>query len=79
MVWFPGSLSNDDADVNENGKKTVGLDWQNNRYSLLEFISRKKKPNIWQIERDGIIAIKFETARLHFLIDVFVAVAVFVA
>ena len=78
-MWFPGSLRNDDADVNENGKKTVGLDWQNNRYSLLEFISRKKKPNIWQIERDGIIAIKFETARLHFLIDVFVAVAVFVA
>ena len=28
MMWFPGSLSNDDADVNENGKKTVGLDWQ---------------------------------------------------
>ena len=80
MMWFPGSLSNDDADVNENGKKTVGLDWQNNRYSLLEFISRKKKmPNIWQIERDGISAIKFETARLHFLSDVFVAVAVFVA
>ena len=42
-MWFPGSLSNDDADVNENGKKTVGLDLQNNRYSLLEFISRKKK------------------------------------
>ena len=41
-MWFPGSLSNDDADVNENGKKTVGLDLQNNRYSLLEFISRKK-------------------------------------
>ena len=70
MVWFPGSLSNDD------GKKTVGLDWQNNRYSLLEFISRKKMLNIWRIERDGISAIKFETARLHFLSDVFVAVAV---
>ena len=23
-----GSLSNDDGDVNENGKKTIGLDWQ---------------------------------------------------
>ena len=42
-------------------------------------LQKKKMPNIWQIERDGIIAIKFETARLHFLIDVFVAVAVFVA
>ena len=79
MVWFPGSLSNDDADVNENGKKTVGLDFQNNRYSLLEFISRKKMPKIWRIERDGISAIKFETARLHLLSDVFVTVAVFVA
>ena len=25
-----GSLSNDDGVVNENGKKAVGLDWQNN-------------------------------------------------
>ena len=25
-----GSLSNDDGDVNENGKKIKGLDWQNN-------------------------------------------------
>ena len=42
-------------------------------------LQKKKMPSIWQIERDGIIAIKFETARLHFLIDVFVAVTVFVA
>ena len=63
----------------ERQKNPVGLDLQNNRYSLLEFISRKKKPNIWQIERDGISAIKFETELLHFLSDVFVAVAVFVA
>ena len=27
---FLGSLSNDDGDANENGKKTIGLDWQNN-------------------------------------------------
>ena len=25
-----GSLSNDDDDVNENGNKAIGLDWQNN-------------------------------------------------
>ena len=24
-----GSLSNDDGDVNEDGKKAIGLDWQN--------------------------------------------------
>ena len=25
-----GSLSNDHGDVNENGNKAIGLDWQNN-------------------------------------------------
>ena len=28
-----GSLSNDDGDVNEDGKKAIGLDWQNNTFS----------------------------------------------
>ena len=28
-----GSLSNDDDDVNENGKKAIGLDWQNNNFA----------------------------------------------
>ena len=46
----------------------------------LEFCSRKKKnARIWRIERDGISAIKFEAAGLHFVTDVFVAVAVVVA
>ena len=46
----------------------------------LEFCSRKKKiASIWRIERDGISAIKFEAAPLHFVTDVFVAVAVVVA
>ena len=27
------SLSNDDVDVNENGKKAIGLDWQNNNFA----------------------------------------------
>ena len=35
--------------------------------------------NIWRIEQDGMSAIKCEAARLHFLIDAFVAVAVAVA
>ena len=33
-VWFIlsiGSLSNDNADVNENGKTAIGLDWQNSK------------------------------------------------
>ena len=34
LVWVPGyrslSLSNDDGNVNENSKKAIGLDWQNN-------------------------------------------------
>ena len=28
-----GSLSKDDGEVNKNGKKTVGLDWQNNNFA----------------------------------------------
>ena len=42
-------------------------------------IQLQKTANIWQIERDGISAIKFEVARLHFVSEVFVAVAVAVA
>ena len=34
---------------------------------------------IWRIEQNEMSAIKFEAARLHFVIDVFVAVAVAVA
>ena len=34
MLNLPlGSLSNDDGDVNENGKKAIGLDWQNNNFA----------------------------------------------
>ena len=39
----------------------------------------KKIANIWRIERNGISAIKFKAARLHFLSDVFAAAAVVVA
>ena len=42
-------------------------------------IQLQKIANIWRIKRDGISAIKFEAARLHFLSDVFVAVAIVVA
>ena len=28
-----GRLSNDDGDVNENDKKAIGLDWQNNNFA----------------------------------------------
>ena len=47
-------------------------------YSPLEFNS-KTFSNIWRIERDGISAIKFEAARIHFLSYVFLTVAVVVA
>ena len=39
----------------------------------------QKFANIWRIERVGISAIKFEVERIHFLSDVFVAVAIVVA
>ena len=28
-----GSLSDEDGDVNENGKKAIGLNWQNNNFT----------------------------------------------
>ena len=39
---------------------------------------QKKIANIQRIEQDDISAIKFEVARLHFLSDVFVAVAFYI-
>ena len=39
----------------------------------------KKIANIWRIKRDGIRAVKFEGAQIHFLSDAFVAVTVVVA
>ena len=30
LLW---SLSNDDGDGNENGKKAMGLNWQNNNFA----------------------------------------------
>ena len=35
-----------------------------------------KKAMIWRMKPDGISAIKFEAAQIHFLSDVFVAVTV---
>ena len=32
--FISGSLSNDDSDGNKNGKKAIGLDWQNNNFTL---------------------------------------------
>jgi len=103
-----GSLSNGNGDVNESGKKAIGLDWRNNnfarasrflyfsllsmhdydkklrnftfcegrelRYSPLEFNSWKIA-NIWHIKGLGIRTMKFETARIPILGDVFAAVA----
>ena len=45
-------------------------------YSLLELTAEKIAINIWQIIRVGIRAIKFETAQIHFLGDVFAVAAV---
>ena len=47
-------------------------------YSPLEFNS-KQFANIWRIKQEGISAIKFEAAQIHFLSDFLVAVAIFVA
>ena len=43
------------------------------------FFSKNFDTVFWRIKRDGISAMKFEATRIHFLSDVFVAVAVVVA
>ena len=45
------------------------------RYSPLE-LTPEKFPNVWQIKWNDIRLMKFEKARVHFLTDVFAAVAV---
>ena len=58
----------------------LGLKGLTSIESFTLFNSRKKKTaNIWRVEPEVISATKFEAARLHFLSDVFVAVAVVVA
>ena len=47
--------------------------------AVLENSTPKNFASIWIIKRVGISAIKFEAAQIHFLKDVFVAVAVVVA
>ena len=33
VIQILGSLSNEDGDVKENGKKAIGSDWQNNNFA----------------------------------------------
>ena len=56
---------------NGNTRQQLSFSFPELWYSPLEF---KSKPfaNIWRIKRAGISAIKFESARIHFLSDVFV-------
>ena len=50
-----------------------------NFHTVLYNSTLEKYANIWRIVQDGISAKKFEAARIHFLNDVFVAVADVVA
>ena len=69
-------ISRFDEDVNR--RQQFSFSFPELWYSLLR-IQLKKIANIWRIKRDRISVIKFEAARIHFLSDVFVAVAVVVA
>ena len=33
ITFSRGSLSNDNGNINENGTKAIGLDWQNNNFA----------------------------------------------
>ena len=59
-----GSLSTDDGEVNGNGKKTIGLDWQNNNSALESRFSLHFFAELNNMES--------KAAQIHFLSDVFV-------
>ena len=52
--WIIGSLSRDEKDVNENGIKAIGLDWQNNDsartspFNYCTFLCRHCKTMTWK-------------------------------
>ena len=51
--WPKGSLSNDDGDVNENGKKAIGFHWQNSSSARLSrffctFLCRHFMTTTWK-------------------------------
>ena len=59
-----GSLSTDDGEVNGNGKKAIGLDWQNNNSALKSRFSLHFFAELNNME--------LKAAQIHFLSDVFV-------
>ena len=58
-----------------NTRQQFSFSFSDLRYSPLE-LTPEKFPNIWQIKWNEIRLMKFEKARVHFLTDVFAAVAV---
>ena len=62
----------------ENWQRKVSFSFVNVDTSFIVFNSWEKNTNIWRIKGVAIRAVKFEAARIHFLGDVFDAVAVFV-
>ena len=47
--------------------------------NLVGFFPEKISNIFWRIEQDGISAIKFEAAQIHFLNDVLVAIVIIVS
>ena len=52
--YIKGSLRNDDGDVNENGKKAIGLDWQDNNFARVSrffctFLCRHCTTTMWNV------------------------------
>ena len=59
VVVALGSLRNDDGDGNRNGKKAIGLDWQNNNFAIASRFFVHFSTVIARLQR--------ETAKFHVL------------
>ena len=51
-VASPGTLSNEDGDINEDGEKAIGLDWQNNNFARASRVFVHFFPVIARLRRE---------------------------
>ena len=60
-----GNLSNDDGDANENCKKAIGLDWQNNNFARASRFFVHFVGVIARLRRENALFITFCGGRQH--------------
>ena len=73
-ITWNGLISHFVEDMNTKQSPSFFLNFD----TVLKNSTPEKFPNIWQIEWDWVRKSKFEAAGIHFLTDIFIALAVIV-